>query len=336
MSPPDWYIVERLPWPIDWVTHFGRKAPLYLEIGFGSGSYLLDLAARHPEADIIGLEISIPSLRNAVRKLYRRDLRNVMLLQADAAAALQLLVTPASLAFVVINFPDPWPKKHHQRRRLINDEFLQLLATRMHPGAKLEITTDHAEYADHVSVCLESAPYFSSRNDTPVVFDDPGRLRTKYELVARAQGRSTRYFKWQRNELPANNRFPVLKEFPMPHVVFRLPASLDDIGECFRPGARGSGAVIVRYIGVYRALQKESLLIETYIKEEPITQRIGLEVRQRGPGEYIIALADIGYPRPTLGVQLAIHNLVELLRESFPSLVVVRSNLRGAHADYPD
>ena len=332
MLPSSWYTVEQLPWPIDLVSYFGRIAPLYLEIGFGSGAFLADLAARHPEADLIGLEISVPSLRRAADKLAKRNLGNVMLIQADASAALQLVVAPGSLAYVVINFPDPWPKQHHQRRRLINDEFLCLLASRMHRGAKLDISTDHAAYAEEILARLDSARHFDSRTGAPFILEDPGRLKTKYESVARKEGRISRYFKWQRNELPACGQFPALEELPMPHVVLRFPTTLDELGGRFRPGARESGAVIVRYIGAYRALNKEALLIETYIKEDPITQRIGLEVRQRRPGEFMIALADVGYPRPTPGVQLAIHYLVEWLGEMYPALVVVHSNLRGTNA----
>lgn len=335
MSLSVWYKVEQLAWPADWPSMFGREAPLVLEIGFGSGLFLVDLAQKLPDANILGLEISIPSLRNAGRKVARLGLTNVRLMQADARSALQALCEPGTVAGAYINYPDPWPKKDHAGRRLINGEFLSLLASRLRPGSFLDIATDHDEYAGQIAASLEDSPYFHSRTRSTYEHHDEGRVRTKYEQVALSEGRRPRYFKWRRNELLVTERFPIPKELPMPHVVFRLPATIEEIGRKFRPHDVEIGTTRIRFVEVYQSLRDGKLLIETYINEGPILQRIGLEMRSRASGELVISLAEMGFPRPTQGVHHAIGNLVAWLREEYPALVIVNTTLQGDHADAP-
>lgn len=335
MSFVDWYKVEQLSWPADWASLFGRNAPLVLEIGFGSGLFLVDLARRFPDADILGLEISIPSLRNAVRKVERLGLTNVCLLQSDAHSALQILCEPGIIAAAYINYPDPWPKKDHTDRRLIDGEFLALLASRMMPEAFLDIATDHDDYAEQITASLGGTPYFHSRTSQPFEREDEGRVRTKYEQVALDEGRSPRYYKWQRNTVPVVERFLIPKELSMPHVVFRLPATVEEIGRQFRPRVVTVESTRIRFIEAYQSFHDGKLLIETYIHEEPFMQRIGLEIRPRASGEIVISMAEVGFPRPTQGVHRAIAALVDWLRDEYPSLVIVQTNLQGEHADAP-
>ncbi len=176
-----WYKVEQLDWPVDWVARFGRSGPLVIEIGFGSGLFLAALARNRPEANIIGIEISVPSLRNAARKIQRAGLENVILIQSDARSALQVLCVPDSVERVFINYPDPWPKKDHSSRRLIDDEFLELLATRLEKGGVLDIATDHEEYATQINDCLQRDPHFSSTTGVAYSHTDTDRVVTKYE-----------------------------------------------------------------------------------------------------------------------------------------------------------
>ena len=119
----------------------------------------------------------------------------------------------------------------------------------------------------------------------------------------------------------------------MPHVVLRLPADPPEIGRRFRPAVIEREAARIRFIEAYQSLHNGKLLIETYINEEPILQRLALEIRARPAGEIVIALAEVGFPRPTRGVHLAVGALVDWLREEFPSLVVVQSTLQEAHDD---
>ena len=202
MSREEWGFLEGrwLPWPVPWHDYFGRSAPLLVEIGFGNGQFLLDLAARREEANIVGVEISQPSLRSAQRKVSSQQRKNVLLVHALAGQALWTLCAPQSLSGVFINFPDPWPKASHRSRRLIDQPFLSLLAARLHPQAMLDIATDDAQYALEIARHLASHQSFDSRLPTPYVHEDNTRLRTKYESLSRPHGRHCYYFKWRRKK----------------------------------------------------------------------------------------------------------------------------------------
>ena len=322
------YVASRLPWPTPWAEIFGRPAPLLVEIGFGSGHFLVGLAQKRPDANVLGVEISLPSLRRGQRKIQQAGLGNVRLVQADARLLLQALYEPATISGVYINFPDPWPKARHQHRRLISQPFLHLAATRLAPDAHLNIATDHAEYAAAIAQCLVQTPYFDSRQDAPFTTRDNERPRTKYELIALAEGRTCHYFKWQRNDTPAPNTFPVPKEHPMPHVVLRSPLSLAEIGRRIPPDPVSTDDTHVSYLEAYHSLNEEKLFVEAYVKEEPMVQRVGLVIRQREPGEFVISLHEVGFPRPTAGIHLAIAHLAEWIIDLHSASQLIHTNLR--------
>ena len=328
MLPPIVYQATRLPWPTPWAEIFGRPAPLLLEIGFGGGHFLVGLAQKRPDANVLGVEISLPSLRRGQKKIEQAELGNVRLVQADARLLLQALCAPATLSSVYINFPDPWPKARHQHRRLISQSFLHLAATRLTIAAHLDIATDHVEYAAAIAQCLAQTPYFDSRQAAPFATEDDERPRTKYERTALAEGRICHYFKWQRNDTPAPNIFPVPKEHPMPHVVLRSPLSLAEIGRRLPPDPVAAGNTHASYLEAYHSLSEAKLLIGAYVKEEPLSQRVGLAIRQREPGEFVISLHEVGFPRPTAGIHLAIAHLAEWIIDLHSASQLIHTNLR--------
>lgn len=316
-----------MPWPTEWQALFGRSAPLLLEIGFGGGHFLVHLAQSRPEANVVGVEISLPSLRRGERKLSRAGMTNALLVQGGATFVLWALCSPAAVRELYINFPDPWPKERHHTRRLINDTFLQLAATRLAPGARLDIATDHDGYAEVIADCLERSPFFCSRLDVPFVTRDGERRPTKYELKALAEGRTCRYFKWQRNETAAPDAFPVPKELPMPHVVLRTPLTLEEIGRRFTPHHLEDGRAHIQYLELFQTMHDRKLLVEAYVKEEPLTQHVGLVIRPRQSGDLVVGLHEIGFPRPTTGIQRAIAGLARWLLSLHSDSTVADNNL---------
>ena len=304
---------QQLGWPAHWANIFGREAPLILEIGFGSGHFLVDMAQKRPSANFLGVEISLPSLDKAQRKIKTLGLSNVRLLQSDARYLLQALCAPESLTEVYINFPDPWPRARQLHRRLINVEFLHLLATRMVPGGQLDVATDHADYALAITEALESTPYFRSRLVTTFVTEDRERLRTKYEQIGLDEGRTCHYYKFARCETAVPQLFPIPKEFPMPHAVLHSPLGLDAIEAKYGRFQYAYDDCHINFMALFRARDEASLFVETYIKEAPVAQRLGLVIRQREPGNYVISLHELGFPRPTRGVQLAVGQLATWL-----------------------
>ena len=324
----------RLPWPAPWEELYGRRAPLWMEIGFGNGQFLLSLAASRPDVNVAGVEISSPSLQKAARKVARAGLKNVRLLHGNAPGVLWALCRPATVDRVYVNFPDPWPKAAHHHRRLINDRFGQLLATRTTAGAHLDVATDHDDYAAWIEERLARSPYFESRLDVPFVTQDAAHMRsgerlpTKYEQIALAEGRTCRYFKWRRNDAPAADPFPIPPELPMPHMIMQSPLSLQEIREQFRQVSRVEEGVAVRLIGLFESAEHEMLLIDTYVEEEPMSQRVGLTIRRRGEGEIILNVHEMGFPRPTPGVHRAVQVLSRWLGTLHPAMRVVKSHVR--------
>lgn len=137
---------------------FGREAPLGLEIGFGGGEHLAHLAQQRPTWDFIGLEVHRPGVGRLLLRLEAQDTRNVRVAIEDAQIFINERLPPASLDAIYIQFPDPWPKKRHHKRRLVQPDFIQTLVSRLKPGALLQLATDWADYAEHMLQVLDQAP----------------------------------------------------------------------------------------------------------------------------------------------------------------------------------
>ena len=249
------------------------------------------------------------------------------LLYGDARVLFGLLCLPASVQSVYINFPDPWPRPSHYRRRLISDDFLQLLASRMPAQARLEIATDHADYQTWISDCLARTPHFDSLTGGLFVTEDKERLRTKYEQRALDAGIPCHYYKYQRNHTPVANNFPIISELPMPHAIVSTPLTLPQIQERFTPGEAAMAGVNVRLIDAFMGTRHPALLVETYISEAPLAQRVGLVLYQRAPGEILVTLHDIGFPRTTAGIHAAVRHLAQWVASLHPDSIIKQHNL---------
>jgi len=140
------YRAERL----DLAATFGRDAPVVLEIGFGMGDATAQIAAALPGTDFIGIEVHAPGVGALLKRIGEQRLTNLRLIQHDAVEVLQHMIPPASLAGVHIYFPDPWPKKRHHKRRLIQPAWVRQLVTRLAPGGYLHCATDWQPYAEQM------------------------------------------------------------------------------------------------------------------------------------------------------------------------------------------
>ncbi len=144
---------------------YGRSAPKILEIGFGMGEGLAELAAAHPENDYLGVEVHTPGVGALLKLVGERGLDNVRVIQHDAVEVLTHMLAPGSLAGVHIFFPDPWHKKRHNKRRLIQSPFVRLLAGRIAPGGYLHLATDWEDYALQMLEVLSAEPELASTAD---------------------------------------------------------------------------------------------------------------------------------------------------------------------------
>jgi tRNA (guanine-N7-)-methyltransferase len=175
-----------------------RPLRLVVELGFGRGEFLMELARRDPGCAFLGVELSFKRCLKMARRLARVDSSNVRIVEGRAEEVVALLPR-ASVAACWINYPDPWPKKRHQRRRLLQRGFVHELALRLAPGAVLNVATDHAEYAGHVDAVLAAEPLLRNLF-APDAFrrEVEERMPTAYELEWRAEGRPLHYFSYGR------------------------------------------------------------------------------------------------------------------------------------------
>lgn len=150
------YGIEAGKLPIDLRAVFGRAAPVHLEIGFGNGDALATMAASHPENNYLGIEVHRPGVGGLLRRCAAEQLENVRVMSADAKEVLEHQIAPGSLAAAYIFFPDPWPKKRHRKRRLVQPEFIALLRERMAIGGILRLATDWEDYAQQMLIVLSS------------------------------------------------------------------------------------------------------------------------------------------------------------------------------------
>ncbi len=159
---------------------FGRQAPLVLEIGFGMGDATAQIAAALPGTNFIGVEVHEPGVGALLQRIHEAGLSNLRIVQFDAVQVLEHMVRPESLAGVHVFFPDPWHKKKHNKRRLIQPPLVQLLQSRLAPGGTLHCATDWQPYAEQMLEVLSAEP--ALRNTAEGFATKPGyRPLTKFE-----------------------------------------------------------------------------------------------------------------------------------------------------------
>ena len=165
---------------LDWVETFGRAAPVVVEVGFGMGETTARIAAEHPERDYLAIEVHTPGVGSLLRQIGAGELANVRVVQPDAVEVLRDMVAPGSAAAIHVVFPDPWPKKRHHKRRLLQPAFAALAASRLAAGGLLHVATDWREYAEHALAVLSSEPLLA--NTAAGFAERPAwRPQTKFE-----------------------------------------------------------------------------------------------------------------------------------------------------------
>jgi tRNA (guanine-N7-)-methyltransferase len=168
------------PHPVDLDACFGRRAPRVLEIGFGMGDTTARIAAAQPDVDFIGIEVHAPGVGALLKQLGENGIGNVRVIQHDAVEVIRDMIAPGSLAGIHVFFPDPWPKKRHHKRRLLQPPFVALLASRLAPGGYLHVATDWEDYALQMLEVLSSEPLL--RNTAGGFVERPAtRPQTKFE-----------------------------------------------------------------------------------------------------------------------------------------------------------
>lgn len=184
------YGIEAEDAPLNLDAVFGRSAPRILEIGFGMGSSLAEMAAAHPEQDYLGIEVHRPGVGNLLKLIDAHPLSNVRVISADAIEVLDRQIADACLDAVYLFFPDPWPKRRHCKRRIVQPSFVTRIAHKLKPGGCFHLATDWEEYAEQMLRVLSAAPEFANTAGPGNYAPRPAyRPLTKFERRATHEGR---------------------------------------------------------------------------------------------------------------------------------------------------
>lgn len=275
---------------------------MVLEVGFGDGRFTAELAKAHPEWLILGAEVSAASVLRAYRRLKREGIGNVRLYHGQGPFALRNLVPPGGLRRVIVNFPDPWPKRRHQGKRLLGEGFFRRLSTRLMGGGDLLLTTDHEEY---FRFALEEGKR-SGLYRVEVKEPPEAHLRTKYALKWKEAGRTffhAVFTKVAEDPTP----WPPIRRYEVAHALLRgeLPKELT---LAKAPVAIPGGVAV--FLEVARG--EEGFYVLTHVEEEDLTQDLLLEVRRSAHGLYA-GVSRFGSPLITEGVKGAVRALVREL-----------------------
>jgi tRNA (guanine-N7-)-methyltransferase len=208
------YGLDFSPAPLNLDALFGRVAPRTLEIGFGNGEHLATLAAADPEQDFLGVEVHPPGVGHLLLRAAAVPLRNLRVVQHDVVEVLREQIAPESLNRVLVLFPDPWHKKRHHKRRLINPAFADLVASRLRPGGRLHLATDWAPYAQWMLEVLNAVPALRNcATEGGYALRDQSRPTTRFELRGERLGHAVHEL-WFERISPTNC---ACAESPAPH-----------------------------------------------------------------------------------------------------------------------
>jgi tRNA (guanine-N7-)-methyltransferase len=174
--------IEYSEQPLDLPGEFGRDAPLVVEIGFGNGDSLVQQALQQPECNFLGIEVHAPGVGHCLLAAREAGLTNLRLISHDAIEVLKYMIPDASVSRLNLYFADPWPKKRHHKRRIVQPGFLQLVADRLLDGGRFHLATDWANYAEHIDEIFAASDLFECierrEHDGEAPLDRPA---TKFE-----------------------------------------------------------------------------------------------------------------------------------------------------------
>jgi tRNA (guanine-N7-)-methyltransferase len=195
-----YYGIESAETILDFDDHFERPAEVILEIGFGNGESTWQMAQLETDKNFIGIEVHEPGVGHLMMALEKHGIENVRVACEDAVPFMRQRIAPGSLAGVRIYFPDPWPKKRHHKRRIIQPEFVAQLARCIAKGGILHLATDWQPYAEHMLEVMQSNPDFENLSPGGDYCERPDwRSHTKYEARGERLGHQVRDLLFQRS-----------------------------------------------------------------------------------------------------------------------------------------
>lgn len=176
------YGVEADGWMLDFQQLYGRNAPVILEIGFGMGDSLFEMAVNNPHNNYLGIEVHKPGVGRLLGNIKKQALTNLKVMKSDAVEVLSKQIPDESLSAVYLFFPDPWHKTRHHKRRIVQDDFIQLVRQKLQPGGQFHMATDWQNYAEYMLEHMQRAEGFENASTDGTYIPRPDyRPITKFE-----------------------------------------------------------------------------------------------------------------------------------------------------------
>jgi len=175
----------------DWEELFGNRNPLNLEIGFGVGNFIIEMGIREPNENFIGIDFYHKGIRKVITRIAKYEICNARIVYGDAKEKIPLLFAPEELNRIYINFPDPWPKKRHHKRRLIKPDFIKVLAEKLKCSGEIHIATDHEAYAMEILDFFEKDQLLKNKNGLGTFYSrrkESQKVNMKKSLLAPENG----------------------------------------------------------------------------------------------------------------------------------------------------
>lgn len=296
---------HQLRFPLEPSQVFGRRAPLAVEIGFGNGAFLADVAARQSEWDYLGVEIAAASISRGVQRAHREGVENVKLFCGDGRTLVWDVLPPRSLRRIIVNFPDPWPKERHHARRLLQREFFELASTRLEDGGSLWLTTDHEEYFRFALEEAAASRLFRSRVGEP----PPETLLTKYAEKWQSRDLAIHHVAFEKVATSDREFLPRIEEVEMAHA--RLRGDFDSVRDFDKEVYEIDGGHVV-LLELSRGLDGRRLIFQVVVEEADLRQNVLVEARQSRSGVYV-GLERFGAPVQSRGVRAAVLKVADWL-----------------------
>ncbi|BBE31290.1 tRNA (guanine-N(7)-)-methyltransferase [Tepiditoga spiralis] len=290
--------------PINWEKIFEKKGELYVEIGFGGGEYMAEMAKKNPEANFIGFETSLTACDRAQKKFYNYNLNNVKIINHDARFCIRELFADNTISKIIVNFPCPWPKKKHESRRIFVEKFRKTLSSVLMINGSMELATDVEWYAKEVYENFKLDDHFEVEE---IVENFNRPIKTRYEKKWEEDNRNKYLVKIKKIKNGNENRI-ILEENDMPHRHIK-DINIEKITELLNKKFQFENETFV-IREIFESKIKERYVLKVFTSDDDFTQDFFVNIVKREE-EWLIKLEQITTPYRTPAVKYAINKIAE-------------------------
>jgi tRNA (guanine-N7-)-methyltransferase len=294
--------------PLNWVKIFQREAPLGVEVGCGNGEFLTAWATEQPQWNLVGMELSLASTERSQQRIFRQQLNNVRLIREDAVFGIRELFPDRSMRILIMNFPDPWPKERHRRRRLISTDFAGTLGAVLELQGSFELYTDQLWYAEDARDIFHKSRYFECSD----IRENPFRhVSTKYERKWKLENRQIWYFnavKIKDNRIKRTGVSAV-----MPHVYIKSKISSEDILPLQGLEIREKDSM-VKVKEIFRSVRQDAFLVRTVAVDKDYMQTFFILIAPHN-SDFIVKIDSGFQPYRTPAVKMAVEKIAQNIRK---------------------